>query len=190
MTLEEYLDYDDGTDTRYELAEGLLVEMEAESDLNVLIATALLVLLTQHVPTYRLRNKTEIAIASRGASTRYPDLIVLTEAGAKALVGKRRSLITADMPPPALVVEVVSLGEPGSPNYDRDYVEKPLEYAAVGIPEFWILDPDRQMVTVLTLVGDCYQRQVFRGLDEIRSPLFPNLVLTVRSILDVELPHG
>lgn len=34
MTLEEYLNYDDGTDTRYELVDGILVEMPTESPIN------------------------------------------------------------------------------------------------------------------------------------------------------------
>jgi Uma2 family endonuclease len=38
MTLEEYLNFDDGTDTRYELVNGELVEMPSESDLNNVIA--------------------------------------------------------------------------------------------------------------------------------------------------------
>jgi Uma2 family endonuclease len=38
MSLEEYLAYDDGTDTRYELVDGVLVEMGNESKLNVQIA--------------------------------------------------------------------------------------------------------------------------------------------------------
>ena len=37
MTLEEYLDYDDGTDTQYELVDGILVEMTAEADINIVI---------------------------------------------------------------------------------------------------------------------------------------------------------
>jgi Uma2 family endonuclease len=185
MTLEEYLNYDDGTDTRYELVDGVLVEMGAESDVNVLIAIALLVALSQFVPIYRLRNKTEIAISGRDASTQYPDLIVLSEDGADALVGKKRSLITPDMPAPALVVEVVSPGEPGTPNYNRDYVDKPLEYAARSIPEYWIIDPERQVIMVLTLMGDSYQSQAFRGTDAIASPTFPELNLTVEQVLNV-----
>ncbi len=41
MTLEEYLNYDDGTDTRYELVDGELIAMPTESDLNDRIATFL-----------------------------------------------------------------------------------------------------------------------------------------------------
>ncbi|MBD1859321.1 MULTISPECIES: Uma2 family endonuclease, partial [Leptolyngbya] len=33
-TIEEYLDYDDGTDTRYELVDGELIEMPPERPLN------------------------------------------------------------------------------------------------------------------------------------------------------------
>ncbi|BAY10229.1 hypothetical protein NIES2098_33950 [Calothrix sp. NIES-2098] len=37
LTLEEYLAYDDGTDAKYELVDGELVEMPPESDQNNLI---------------------------------------------------------------------------------------------------------------------------------------------------------
>ena len=42
LTLEEYLAYDDGTDTRYELVDGNLVEMPPETDSNNLISLYLL----------------------------------------------------------------------------------------------------------------------------------------------------
>jgi Uma2 family endonuclease len=38
LTFEEYLAYDDGTNTRYELVNGVLVAMGAESSLNLDIA--------------------------------------------------------------------------------------------------------------------------------------------------------
>ncbi len=41
MTLKEYLAYDDGTDIRYELEDGVLVEMGAENPLNPQIAMLL-----------------------------------------------------------------------------------------------------------------------------------------------------
>jgi Uma2 family endonuclease len=52
------------------------------------------------------------------------------------------------MPPPRLVVEVVS---PGKTNIDRDYRYKRSQYQARGIAEYWIVDPITQRVTVLTL---------------------------------------
>ena len=46
MTLREYLDYDNGTDIRYELEDGVLVEMGAENPLNPSIAMMLVFLLS------------------------------------------------------------------------------------------------------------------------------------------------
>ena len=184
-TIEEYLDYDDGTDTRYELVNGELVEMGAEKRLNEKIALWLLSQLLQFVPIDLIARGTQISVRGKTASARNPDLMILTEELDQALSQQSQSLITFDMPAPALVVEVVSPGEPGSDNYDRDYVEKPKEYAARGIPEFWQVDPspDRAVVIVLTLKDGAYQSREFRGSDRVISPTFPDLKLTAGQIL-------
>lgn len=109
MTLEEYLNYDDGTDTQYVLENGELVVMPPESDLNRRIASLLFAFfLQQGIPPYRLRIGTEIVVSGSRATTRFPDLMVLSEELATALEGARRSTVMLDMPPPILVVEVVS----------------------------------------------------------------------------------
>ncbi|NJN29443.1 MAG: Uma2 family endonuclease, partial [Synechococcales cyanobacterium RM1_1_8] len=132
LSLEDYLNYDDGTDARYELVDGALVAMGSESDLNNRIALFLLMALARFVPLGQLRNKTEVETPLGRASSRYPDLLVLSELGAETIAGEKRSLVRRSMPAPLLVVEVVSPGEPGEPNYDRDYIEKRLEYGGVG----------------------------------------------------------
>jgi Uma2 family endonuclease len=181
MTLEDYLDYDDGSETRYELVAGVLVEMPTESDLNNLIAIMLMFAFGQFVSPKLLRHKdTEIVVTGSRATVRLPDLIVLTEAGAEALHGAKRSLITADMPPPALIVEVVS---PGTTSQERDYRYKRSEYAARGIAEYWIVDPQLAQVTVLTLVAGFYEEAVFKGGDRLTSTLLPTLELTAAQIL-------
>jgi Uma2 family endonuclease len=85
MTLEEYLHYDDGTDTRYELVDGVLVEMGAENEINVLIEGFLVAVLLRFLPHYLIRRGTEIDISGDAAKTRYPDLMVLTEETFRAL---------------------------------------------------------------------------------------------------------
>ena len=45
-----------------------------------------------------------------------------------------------------IVVEVVSDDDP-----DRDWVDKKADYAAAGVPEYWIADPRDQTLTILTL---------------------------------------
>jgi Uma2 family endonuclease len=183
MTFEDYLLYDDGSDKRYELVDGVLVEMGAESPLNIDIGSFLFAMFLQFVPSYLIHKGTEIETPQGSATSRYPDLMVLTEACAAALVGKKRSIITADMPSPAIVIEVVSPGDEDSKNYERDYESKPREYADRGIPEYWIVDPDRAWVRVLVLQGGTYQVTEFRGSQSIVSPTFPALRLTAIQVL-------
>jgi Uma2 family endonuclease len=178
--LEDYLNYDDGTDRRYELVNGELIELPAESDLNVQIAGFLFVMLSQVIPYYLLRRGTEIVVSSHIVTSRCPDLIVLTEPLLASLEGATRSVITPDMPAPALVVEIVS---PGETNHERDYVAKRLEYAERGIPEYWLIDPEASLVTVLRLDGKTYQSAEFRGRNRLISPAFGVLQLTAEQLL-------
>jgi Uma2 family endonuclease len=178
MTLEQYQHYDDGTDICYELVNGELVAMPTESDLNDRIAAFLFAAFLQMgVPFYRLSMKAQIAVSGTQATARQPDLMVLSEAAAMALNGASQRLITHDMPPPLLVVEVVS------PNQEaRDYRYKRTEYAGRQIPEYWIVDPGTQKVTVLVWVEGLYEEQVYLE-GKIESGQFPGLSLTASQIL-------
>jgi Uma2 family endonuclease len=182
MTLEEYLNYDDGTDTRYELVNGELVVMPTESDLNDRIASFLFAYFLQlGIPYYRLSMKAQIAVSGTRASARQPDLMVLSQETATALNGVNQRLITHDMPPPLLVVEVVS------PNQEnRDYRHKRTEYAGRHIPEYWIVDPIAQKVTILEWVDGLYEEQVYQGEAVIASHLFSSLNLTAAQVLEAE----
>jgi Uma2 family endonuclease len=91
LTFEEYFAYDDGTDTRYELVDGVLVEMPTESEINVLISNFLFALLLPLVSYTRLRQKTEVKVKSRTVTSRCPDLMVLSEAGVIASPPKSKS---------------------------------------------------------------------------------------------------
>lgn len=180
LTLEEYLVYDDGTDTRYELIDGELVAMPPESDRNNLIALYLLTEFLKFVSIRLIRHKdTEIVVTGNRTRVRLPDLMILTEELLTALGGKRAT-ITQDMPSPALVVEVVS---PGKINEDRDYCYKRSEYAARGILEYWIIDPQKEQVTVLNLVDGFYEEALFQEDETIMSITFPLLKLTAKQVL-------
>ncbi|MDY6936646.1 MAG: Uma2 family endonuclease [Cyanobacteriota bacterium] len=184
LTLQEYLNYDDGTDTRYELVDGVLVEMGAESTINTRIAVFLLLCFARFgISADRLGIKQKITVDSTEVTAREPDLIVHSEESARALDGLKQALLDVDLPAPMLVVEVVSPGKPGEENYDRDYIQKRREYAQRGIREYWIIDPQRQVVLVLTLKEAVYQEQRFTGQMEIGSIAFPHLNLTAEEIL-------
>lgn len=184
LTFKEYLDYDDGTDTRYELVNGVLVAMGAESPLNLDIALFLVTIFLQVVPRSQIGIKNLIAVDSLRVTAREPDLTIHSEASKRAINQEKQAFLQPDMPVPLLVVEVVSPGEPGSDNYDRDYIDKRIEYAKRGIPEFWLVDPTRAVVWVLTLVdGDRYEAAEFRVNEQIQSPTFRTINLTAHQIL-------
>ena len=180
LTLEEYLAYDNGTDTRYELVDGELVEMPPETDWNNLIALYLLSEFLKLVPLRLIRHKdTELVVTGNRTRVRLPDLMILTEELLVA-IGGQRATITPDMPSPALVVEVVS---PGKVNEDRDYRYKRSEYGARGISEYWIVDPGKARVTVLMLIDGLYEEEVFEGEDSISSGILPAFKLSATQVL-------
>lgn len=180
MTFEEFMNFDDGTDTVYELENGQLIPMPSESDINQQIAIFLLIYFSQlGIPPSRLRLKAEVAVHSRQVGVRVPDLVVYSEELAQVMQGATRSLILMDMPPPLLVVEVVS------PNQaSRDYRYKRSEYAARGVAEYWIVDPIAQKVTVLEWVEGFYDERVYQGETAIVSSIFTNLQLTAAEVLN------
>lgn len=81
-----------------------------------------------------------------GKKYREPDIVYLS--AARAQQSDENYPEGAD-----LVMEVVS----GSvQDRYRDMVKKREEYAQAGIPEYWIVDPDQKLITVLHLVDDTY----------------------------------
>jgi Uma2 family endonuclease len=185
MTLEEFLAYDDGTDTRYELVDGVLVEMGAESTINTRIASYLhgMFIFLLGLSSDLVAFKQKIQVSSSYVSARDPDLIIHTEASDLAIDGLSEACLKLNDPNPAIVIEVVSPGNENSDNYQRDYEQKPVEYADRGIPEMWMIDPERSVVLIGTLTDGAYQFQEFRGGDAVISPTFPALKLTAIEIL-------
>ena len=183
MTLEEYLDYDDGTDTRYELEDGVLVDMSGENPLNPCIAVMLLFLFSRlGIAEQLLAIGHQVEVKSTHATCRQPDLIVHTpESYAAILSGVR--VLNLGTPAPLLVVEVASSTLTDGRSRKRDYEHKPREYADRGIVEMWIVDPDRLWVQVGTLTDGAYQFETFTGEKIIKSPTFPALNLTAGQVL-------
>ncbi|MEH2238364.1 Uma2 family endonuclease [Nostoc sp.] len=188
LTFEEFLAYDDYTDTRYELVDGELVEMPTESQENCDIAKFLLFELAKHFPIALLAYKDiEVEVSGRRATCRLPDLVVHTEESKTALIGSPRNLITRDMPLSALVVEIVS---PGTENRSRDYRYKRTEYAARGITEYWIVDPELKQITVCKWVEGQDEDTVLKGTVRIASDVVPDWELIVEQVFAVANQSG
>ncbi len=183
MSLEEYLTYDDGTETRYELVDGVLVAMGTESTINTEIAVFLIEIFLQLLGRGRVGIKQKIEVESSFATARDADLVIHSTGSKLAIKGRSEACLFRNEPNPLIVIEVVSPGTESSDNYQRDYEQKPKEYAARGIPEMWLIDPDRAIVKVGTLLDGAYQFQAFTGKQVIQSPTFPVLTLTAAQVL-------
>ena len=78
------------------------------------------------------------------------------------------------------VAEVVSPDDPA-----RDLVAKRHDYAEAGIPEYWIVDPRVETVTVLTLSGGTYaEHGVFARGETATSPLLEDFTVDVAALFD------
>jgi Uma2 family endonuclease len=110
-------------------------------------------------------------------TARIPDVVVLPIEQWRNLQA-RVAVIDLDEPPPLLVVEVVSESTRSS-----DYRAKQAEYAVRGIPEYWIVDPLAEKVSILTLSEGWYDSVEITGEAIGRSALFPELTLSAQGIL-------
>lgn len=120
-----------------------------------------------------------------------PDVIVLDKQAVEANEPRweRESVITRG-DSVKMVVEVVST------NWRDDYAHKMIDYEALGIPEYWIVDylglggiryigsPKQPTLSVYRLVDGEYRIQLFRDNDRVESAVFPELNLTARQIFN------
>ncbi len=189
LTFQDYLTYTDGTDTVYELVEGQLIPMSLGSGLHGDIAEFMhdqfrAEMKRLGLPWTAKQMTVGIQSPQRGQwhTSRIPDVTVLPLEQWQQLRDKKEAVITLDEPPPLLVVEVVS-----ESTKTVDYRAKRAEYTVLGIPEYWIVDPLANKITICQLVEGFYDTTEFFGTDEIRSPTFKTLRLTAAQILNAAL---
>ncbi|MGI5146240.1 Uma2 family endonuclease [Plantactinospora sp. CA-294935] len=132
---------------RYEVGpEGFLSVTPSPGYAHAIIATRLTVWLADAgIPADRIAQAVGLRIPGRnGVGGRIPDLVVWSKAQADGVW-----LPVDDV---LLVVEIVSPGSEGV-----DTVTKRNEYAAAGIPQYWVIDQDpAQTVSMHRLDGEHY----------------------------------
>ncbi len=186
MSLEAYLNHDDGTNVRYELVHGVLVEMSlgtgkhgrAIRRLAKQIEAAAASMGTDWIA---IQGLVGIETVAAGESTvRIPDVVVIPEPQWD-MIGDRSGAATIfkTEAAPLLVIEVLS---PSTRAIDLN--EKQTEYAQREIAEYWLIDPKANTVKVLQLDRQTYLAiGTFTGTQTIISPTFPSLNLTTAQIL-------
>lgn len=104
---------------------------------------------------------------------REPDLLLVCDAHDPRR--QNRFWLGAD-----LVVEIISPDDP-----ERDTRVKRLDYAVAAIPEYWIVNPMDETITVLTLTGEAYSEYgVFRRGQQAQSVLLSDVRLWVADVFD------
>ena len=191
ISFEEFVDRH-GDDTRYELIDGELVDMEPtgpHEQVSGFINGQLNLEIAKLRQPYFIPMRCLIRPLGP-ASAFKPDVIVLDRTALKAEpLWQREPIITLGTSV-KLVVEVVST------NWQNDYARKVDDYQAFGIQEYWIVDylglggtffigsPKQPTITICNLQNGCYGMSQFRQGDPIKSPTFSDLALTATSIFE------
>ncbi|MEE3718885.1 Uma2 family endonuclease [Tumidithrix elongata RA019] len=194
MTLDEFLDwYPDGYG-RYELWNGVVIEMQptgTHEQVGGLLGVKLGVEIDRLSLPYIIPRQAIVKPIDTDKSGYSPDVIVLDQFSLnEEPLWKKHSTITQGKSI-RVVIEVVSS------NWRDDYGHKFIDYEELGIPEYWIVDylglggrryigsPKTPTFSVYQLVDGEYQMQQFRGSDRIISLAFPELNLKAEQVFAV-----
>jgi Uma2 family endonuclease len=192
VTFDEFIAwYPENSEHRYELHEGVIVQMPKpkgkHSEVAGFISGELFLEIRRLQLPYFIPK--ECIVESDSDNSGYePDVIVLDR---KATLleprWERESIITMSQSV-RLVIEVVST------NWQDDYLTKLRDYEALGIQEYWIVDylglggrlhlgyPKHPTLSVHQLVDGEYEVQRFREVERIESYLFAELNLTAKQV--------
>lgn len=192
VSFDEFLEwYPENSEARYELHQGVIIEMPEprgkHSDIGGFLTVEAGVLIRQLKLDYSTPRECVVR-ADEGESAYKPDGIVLDRREIANEPNWEKASAVENGKTIKLIIEVVST------NWRDDYYKKFSAYEALGIPEYWIVDyaalgarrflgnPKQPTFWVCELVDEEYQMTPFRGDDRIISPTFPDLQLTAAQV--------
>lgn len=147
---EDYLALTDSTNRLIEFTDGRLEFLEMPTEIHQFILLFLMDRLRQYVEPSDLGTVmfSGLRVRIRPNKIREPDLAFIAKKNYERRSNRYWS--GAD-----LVMEIVSSG---SASRERDHRQKVIDYLEAGIPEYWIVDPERSEIIVMTLApgGDAY----------------------------------
>jgi len=175
-TEEQYLKLTDATNCIIEFTDGAIEVLPMPTDQHQSISQFIFLALRAFMQ--HIGGKVHYAplrLQIRPDKFREPDILLVRDAHDPRR--QNRYWLGAD-----LVVEIVSPDNP-----ERDTVTKRADYAAAGIPEYWIVNPEEETVTVLTLAGDSYADQgIFGRGTQATSALLAGFAVNVDALFDAE----
>jgi len=188
LTLSEYLNQIKDTDISYELVKGELTPMALGTGRHGEIGKRLVQIFDRE--SDRASNEWTalqgiVGVQSpkreRWDTVRIPDVLIIPKSQWRQLQN-REAIIGLEDSPPLLVVEIVSPSTTST-----DYRAKRSEYCVLEIPEYWIVDPLENKITVLTLSEGWYDAAEFTGSDRLISATYPDFPLNAIQLLQGEI---
>ena len=155
MTLEEFLRWDDGTDTHYELIDGFPVAMAPPAEAHRILAVRLVSRIDAALAGRRPRNaqiEPGVVRPDRADSYYVPDIAVTcepNEPGRQAMVD------------PILIVEILS---PSTERTDRR-LKLPIYQAMESVREIMLIDADSHHAELYRRENDRWGIQLVRGTE-------------------------
>jgi Uma2 family endonuclease len=173
---EEYLVLSDHRTRLVEYADGFLEVLPTPTDKHQAILGFLYLAFFNFIdPRGGKVRFAPLRLRGRSGKFREPDLLLLVSASD----ARRQSRFWdgAD-----LALEVVSEDKP-----ERDLVEKRGDYAEAHVPEYWIVNPQTEIITVLRLEGDAYKDVcVYRRGELAASVLLADFSVAVAAVFDAD----
>ena len=181
MTLAEYRAMPETDGGVWELADGELYRMppptyDHQNLIDFLVSMINLFQMELVAPIGCAVSGIGIALSDQRSPT--PDMVYLRAERAHLIQGSFVEGI------PDIVVEVLSRDRA------RDLVTKRRWYAEAGIPEYWILDPANDALSVLELHGDAYTERAALGRGNIlTAPTIPGFRLQLEKLFNNPLRY-
>jgi len=173
-TEADYLELTASTNHLIELSDGRLDFLPMPSERHQLIIAFLFFRLYSFVLEHNLGTvlMAPLKVKLWDGKIREPDIVFMRKENA----AKRGEQVWQGAD---LVVEVISPDDP-----KRDTQEKFLEYAQAGIPEYWLLDPRDNSLTIFMLAkdADVYEESVKLTKGEACSTLLEGFCVEVEAI--------
>ncbi|AFZ03802.1 Uma2 family endonuclease [Calothrix sp. PCC 6303] len=194
LTFDEFMEcYPENSTIRYELHDGVIVEMPPatgdHTDIISFLLEVILLAIQECKLPYRISASTFVKTPDK-SSAYIPDMLVINHDNLKNEPFWKKQSTLIDPKSIPLIIEIVST------NWQDDYYDKIRDYETMSIPEYWIVDyaalggrkfignPKQPTIFVCELIDGEYQMTPFRGTDPIVSPTFPQLNLTVKQVFD------
>ena len=181
-----------GGDNRYELIDGEVFDLEPtgpHEEVAAFITTKVCVQIDAAGLPWFVLQRGLLRPSNLGMSAFRPDIAVVNrDELTKELLWSNQSILT-------LGSSIKFVAEVVSSNWQNDYARKVEDYAALGIPEYWIADyagnggtryigkPKQPTLSICTLVNGEYEIEQLRGNQIVFSPTFPSLKLTAEQVL-------